>query len=166
MVDENFLTGIFEHNNWANAQIIQACAALSPGQLDAQPRSATMGSIRRTLTHLVEAQVYYLALLTQPAETLDSVQLSFADLQQAARESGVGLLGLAHSEYAQPLPARIQMGAEESVEPWVVMLQAVNHATEHREQIKSMLSALGNTPPEVDGWTYGVVTGAFITSSD
>ncbi|MGW8251556.1 MAG: DinB family protein, partial [Anaerolineales bacterium] len=72
----------------------------------------------------------------------------------------------AHSEYAQPLPARIQMGAEESVEPWVVMLQAVNHATEHREQIKSMLSALGNTPPEVDGWTYGVVTGAFITSSD
>ena len=46
------------------------------------------------------------------------------------------------------------------IEPWVVMVQAINHASEHREQIKSMISAVGMTPPRVDGWQYGRVTGA------
>jgi uncharacterized damage-inducible protein DinB len=42
------------------------------------------------------------------------------------------------------------------------MVQIINHATEHREQINSMLSALGVTPPDLDGWSYGEVTNALI----
>jgi uncharacterized damage-inducible protein DinB len=48
------------------------------------------------------------------------------------------------------------------VEPWVVLLQVINHATEHREQIKSMLSALGLTPPEIDGWDFGLTENALV----
>jgi uncharacterized damage-inducible protein DinB len=48
------------------------------------------------------------------------------------------------------------------VEPWVVLVQIINHATEHREQISSMLSALGVTPPILDGWAYGEATNALI----
>ena len=51
------------------------------------------------------------------------------------------------------------------MEPWVVMVQAINHATEHREQIKSMLSALGVTPPDIDGWSYAEVTKALVPIS-
>jgi uncharacterized damage-inducible protein DinB len=40
---ENFLVKLFEHNNWANRQSIQACAALSDEQLDAEPQSAASG---------------------------------------------------------------------------------------------------------------------------
>jgi uncharacterized damage-inducible protein DinB len=40
------------------------------------------------------------------------------------------------------------------------MVQAINHATEHREQINSMLSTLGMTPPDLDGWSYGEVKNA------
>ena len=46
---ENFLEKLFEHNNWANQKIIQACYALSDEQLDAEPHSVTKGNIRRTL---------------------------------------------------------------------------------------------------------------------
>jgi len=49
--------------------------------------------------------------------------------------------------------------------PWVVMLQVVNHATEHREQIKSMLSALDVTPPDIDGWDYAEANNALIPIS-
>ncbi len=45
---ENILGKLFEHNNWANLRIIQACSALSDEQLDAEPQSATKGSIRRS----------------------------------------------------------------------------------------------------------------------
>jgi len=48
------------------------------------------------------------------------------------------------------------------VEPWVIILQAVNHATEHREQINSMLSALQLPHPDLDGWTYGEAAQALI----
>jgi uncharacterized damage-inducible protein DinB len=44
----------------------------------------------------------------------------------------------------------------------MVLVQVINHATEHREQIKSMLSALGVTPPDIDGWDYGEATQALI----
>ena len=65
---ENFLTKLFEHNIWTNNKIIQVCATLSDEQLDAEPQSATQGSIRSTLLHLVSSQRGYLALLTQPVE--------------------------------------------------------------------------------------------------
>jgi uncharacterized damage-inducible protein DinB len=42
------------------------------------------------------------------------------------------------------------------------MVQVINHATEHREQITSMLSALGVTPPNLDGWSYGEVAKALL----
>lgn len=45
------------------------------------------------------------------------------------------------------------------------MLQVINHATEHREQIKSMFSALGMTSPDIDGWDYGEVTNALVPMS-
>jgi hypothetical protein len=45
------------------------------------------------------------------------------------------------------------------------MLQVINYATEHREQIKSMLSALGVIPPDIDGWDNGEDTNAFVPIS-
>ena len=61
---ENCLVKLFEHNNWANHKIIQACYVLSDEQLDAEPHSVPKGNIRETLTYLVAAQPGYLALLT------------------------------------------------------------------------------------------------------
>jgi len=154
----SFLVKLFEHNNWANDQIIRACSALSDEQLDAEPRSATKGSIRQTLTHLVSSQQGYLSLLTLPVDARSKVRPVFAELQESARISGEGLLALARDEPTKPQKARLQTTDGYFVEPWVVMVQAINHATEHREQINSMLSAFGITPPDLDGWAYGEAT--------
>ena len=152
---ENSLVKIFEHNNWANQQILQACSALSDEQLDAEPQSATRGSIRLTLIHLVGAQQNYLALLTMPFVARPATRPAYAELQESMRLSGEGLLAVARGESSQPLSSRVQTRDGYLVEAWVIMVQAINHATEHREQIKSMLTSLGVTPPEIDGWSYG-----------
>ena len=161
---ETVLAKVFAHNNWANSQIIQACSALSDEQLDAEPQSATHGSIRRTLVHLVTAQQGYLRLLTLPLEDrLDPVAPPpFAELQRLASTSGEALLALARDEASILTNGRIQTQDGFFVEPWVVMVVVINHATEHREQISSMLSALGVTPPNLDGWSYGEVTKALL----
>ena len=161
---ENFLVKLFEHNNWANLQIIQACSSLSDAQLDAEPQSVTKGSIRRTLLHLVHSQLGYLSLLTMPVDKRPDVAPTLAELQESARISGEGLLALARGAQ-KPFESRLTTKDGFYTEPWVVMVQIINHATEHREQIKSMLSALGMTPPDIDGWDYGEVTNALVPIS-
>ena len=160
---ENFLVRLFEHNNWANGRMIEVCSTLSDEQLDAEPQSATKGTIRSTLSHLVTSQRGYLALLTLPVEERPTTPLAFGELQQSARLSGEGFLTLLRD--GKIPTTRLQTRDGYSVEPWVVMLQIINHATEHREQIKSMLSALGVTPPDIDGWDYGGVTNALVPIS-
>ena len=161
---ENILVKLFEHNNWANLRIIEACSALSDEQLDAEPQSATKGSIRLTLSHLVNSQRGYLSLLTLPVEARHHAPPTFAGLQESARISGERLLELARDESKLP-QTQLQTTDGYFVEPWVIMVQIINHATEHREQISSMLSALGVTPPDLDGWAYGFVTNALIPIS-
>ena len=161
---ENFLEKLFEHNNWANQKIIQACYALSDEQLDAVPQSVTKGTIRRTLLHLVHSQLGYLSLLTMPVDQRPDVAPTFAEFQESARLSGEGLLALARGEQ-KPFSSRLTTRDGFYTEPWVVMLQAINHATEHREQIKSMLSALGVAPPDIDGWDFAEASNALVPIS-
>ena len=78
---------------------------------------------------------------------------------------GKGLLALTRDETGEGLTTPLQTTDGYVVEPWVVMLQVINHATEHREQIKSMLTALGVTPPNIDGWRYGEAANALTPSS-
>jgi uncharacterized damage-inducible protein DinB len=159
---ENFLVKIFEHNNWANQKIIEACYALGEEQLDAEPQSITKGTIRGTLVHLVSSQESYLRTLTLPLEErLHPRTVPFVELEESARISGEGLLALASGEQ-KPFEARLKTRDGFYTEPWVVMLQVINHATEHREQIKSMLSALRVTPPDIDGWDYAIATNTLV----
>lgn len=162
---EKILARLFEHNHWANLQIIQTCSALSDEQLDAESQSATKGSIRLTLWHLIETQQSYLSQLTgmEPHFNQQS-PTNFAELLESAKMSGEGLVALARDETSESLTTKIQ-DDEYSVEPWVVMVAAISHAAEHREQINSMLSALGVTPPRLDGGAYGMAANAVIPIS-
>jgi len=160
---EHILGRLFEHNNWANRRIIEVCLALADEQLDAEPQTVTKGSIRQTLIHLVRAQQNYLRTLTLPLEARpDSTPVAFADLQESANSSGERLLALARNESSKFPQTQLQTRDGHLVEAWVLMVQIINHADEHREQICSMLTSLGITPPDLDGWSYGEVTNALI----
>ena len=161
---EDFLEKLFEHNNWANQKIIEVCATLRDEQLDSEPQSVTKGTIRRTLLHLVHSQQGYLLLLTMPVDNRLNAAPTFAEFQESARKSGEGLLALARGDQ-KPFASRLQTTDGFYTEPWVVMLQVINHATEHREQIKSMLSALGVDTPNIDGWDYGEAGNALVPIS-
>src|SRR6266540_6206998 len=117
-MSENYLVKLFEHNNWANQKIIEACYALRDEQLDAEPQSVTRGTIRRTLLHLVHSQAGYLSLLTLPVEERSDPTPTFAELQESARLSGEGLRVLARGEQ-KPFNARLQTKDGFYTELWV-----------------------------------------------
>jgi uncharacterized damage-inducible protein DinB len=160
MMNENYLARIFEQNNWANQEIIKVCLTLSDEQLDAPPTSATYGSIRETLLHLIASQKGYLRTLLLPLEDRrDPVTLTLEEVKESATESGQAFLALVYDSSSIDGKTQLVTRDDYIVEPWVLMVQVINHGTEHREQIKSMLNALGITPPQTDGWYYGEATG-------
>lgn len=86
-------------------------------------------------------------------------RLDFDGLRESARVSGGELLLLVE---ARSFPQSTNRKEGYAFKPWLVMVQVINHATEHREQIKSMLGSPGLEPPRTDGWGYGPVSGALI----
>jgi uncharacterized damage-inducible protein DinB len=42
------------------------------------------------------------------------------------------------------------------------LLQAVNHGTEHRSQIATILTRIGEQPPPMDGWTFFLDSGLMV----
>ena len=160
---ENNLVRLLEHNNWANLRVLEACESLSDEQLEFQPKSAVHGTIRDTLRHLVTSQEDYLWMLTKfdhPPER--DTQLTILELREIALQSGDELIALVQGSAEVVLSSRIALNDGYSVDPWVILTQVINHATEHREQIKSILSSLGVEPPRIDGWLYGRLSNALI----
>lgn len=153
---ETILEHLLAHNNWANLRILDACAALSDEQLDFQPAAAVRGTIRETLHHLVTSQEDYLWLLTRfdhPPER--EPVLTLPDLRAIAAQSGAELAALAPGAADAAFNSPLTLSDGYRVAPWVILTQVINHATEHREQVKSILSALGIEPPRIDGWLFG-----------
>jgi len=162
-MNANVLTRLFEHNNWANRRTLEACAALNDEQLDAEPRSPAFGTIRRTLSHFVRAQQNYLRHITrvEPPFTWEwEAPPPMEKLRESLERSGEGFLDIARDEPGRVPKSRVETRDGSMVEPWVLLVQAINHATEHREQISSMLTTLGVTPPDNDGWSFAEATNA------
>jgi uncharacterized damage-inducible protein DinB len=162
---QDFLAKLIEHNNWANQQVIRACSALDEDQLDATPLSPAQWSIRQNLVHLVECQEGYLSLLTLPPEKRNSPSVPFDVLEESARSSGQELLAIAQGKVASQLAGQVRTLDGYRAEPWVVMVQAVNHGAEHRKQIAGLLRALGVDPPGLDGWSFGEATDALVRTT-
>lgn len=163
-MNENYLEKLCDHNNWANILIIEACSTLSAEQLDATPQSVTKGSIRVTLTHLVSSQHNYLSLLTLPVAERKSIAPQFNELMDMAKKSGEALSALARDP--SHLKERLHTTDGYYVEPWLVFVQLINHAAEHREQICCMLTDFGVTAPTLDGWEYGFATNTLVKITD
>jgi uncharacterized damage-inducible protein DinB len=107
-------------------------------------------------------------MLTLPVEErieLKAPDVTFDEIEKAAIYSGEAFITLARDTSRIFNEMQIQQPDGYVVEPWAIIVQAINHADEHREQIKSMLTALGVTPPRIDGWKYARVTEALTPSS-
>ncbi|HUG16969.1 MAG TPA: DinB family protein [Thermomicrobiales bacterium] len=151
------LVEIFRHNAWANQRLFDACDGLSDAQLDATV-VGTFGSIRNTLEHIVGAQERYVAALgeTGPVDVLRERDLisGLAELRDAARTSSEALIELATHAQSGATVTTAYRGEDYTLPVWLLLVQAINHATEHRAQVAAILTQQGIQPPSMDGWTY------------
>ncbi|MFL5732733.1 MAG: DinB family protein [Chloroflexia bacterium] len=166
--DTSVLTRLFNHNTWANLKLLDFCAGLSEEQLDATV-IGSFGSIRDTLVHFVSSEVDYVNLATDrlPAVPLPGDDFrGFEALNEGVRWAGDELLGLAIAARADSLVRVTRPGEPIFEYPLAgLMVQVLNHSTEHRTQISTIITQLGIEPPALSGWKYMREMGEFRTEN-
>ncbi|MGH2536685.1 MAG: DinB family protein [Candidatus Promineifilaceae bacterium] len=156
------LSEIFKHSRWANLGLVDFCARLDEALLAAEPLAGGVyGPVQSTLRHIANAERRYLGWLAnrpytyltaegQPEPDLETIRRSLA-------ETGQEFVALA----AEPPERQRARGLDpDDGEPYdvpasLLLVQAINHASEHRAQVMVVLTQHGVEPPELDGWTYG-----------
>lgn len=149
------LPNFFEYNLWANLRLLEACAPLSDAQLGATT-VGTFGSIRETLIHLFAAEEGYVRSFTGIAPTPRLSELAtfpgFDELRRRAERSGKALINIAEQGDLDQI-FYLDGGTYESP-AIIVLIQALNHAIDHRSQIATLMSVQHIEPPGLDGWSY------------
>lgn len=150
------LTTLFSHHVWANLCLLERCAELTREQLDATIPGA-FGSIHDTLQHIVTSEQSYFSRIStgQPLRRPeDAPPLTMAEMMESIRRTGAGLIEWAPKVQASDMVQVDWDGTPRDVPKTILLTQVINHATEHREQIKAILTEIGIEPPDLQGWAY------------
>lgn len=151
----------FDHHVWATARVFEACRALSPEQLDA-PVPGVYGPPMATLRHLVDADAWYLAAVTEgdfvehdlTASSLDDLAAEMASHGAVWRDvtarSGDG---------SRVISQRSDNGWRTDAPLSLRFAQALLHGADHRSQLCTALTVCGCPVPDIDVWDYGMAHG-------
>jgi len=146
------------YNGWANAQLYDAAASLSPEQFHAD-RGAFFKSVKGTLNHLLVTDRIWQKRFTGEGEApdrLDAILFERFDELQAARIAEDARIvryvdGLDEGRLAGVIRYRRVSSPEEFVQPLApVLAHWFNHQTHHRGQAHALLTALTGSAPELD----------------
>lgn len=165
----DLVTDFYRQNEWANLQLIEVRRALTDEQLDATAPGA-FGSIRETLTHLVGAEAGNVSRLgATPRRALQSRGAAwpgFDVLDDIVRSSADGLIERAQAVGGSTIVVEEAPGARFEIEASVLLIQVINHSTEHRSQVCTILTRLGALPSTgdggqtiVDAWAWSAALG-------
>lgn len=146
----------FAHHVWATVQLIDACLALEPKQLETTA-PGTYGSMLDTARHLVGADASYLFVLNggRTAE-IEEDGMDLAQLRSVMVANGPAWSELLATDLdPEATVVRHRDDGSESHAPMSIRLaQAIHHGTDHRSQICTALTTLGVEPPEIDVWAF------------
>jgi uncharacterized damage-inducible protein DinB len=154
----NLIVELFKHNTMMNDRLVDVCRRLSDEQLGSTIEG-TYGTIGETLVHIAGGQNSYAARffgLERPERLAEDPFPGF-DMLVGHFARGNALLEEAAAE--ADTDGYVEVEGDDPVGKWrmhrsLLLLQAINHGTEHRSQVATILTKLGVTAPDMDGWTF------------
>jgi uncharacterized damage-inducible protein DinB len=148
---------VYHHNNWANATLVEFLES-QPAELLTATEPGAYGTIGETLTHLAAAQERYVGRLGSAASPTSLHETGgwpgFGRLRESLGWSGPLLLTAAASTPDDASLSTEYHGESVTLKLATVLAQAINHATEHRVNITTILAARGIEHPELDAWAF------------
>ena len=157
----------FRHNTMMNERLLEACRQLDASQL-AATATGTYGTIGATLVHIANAQLGYASRLLNVDRPEPLAEDPFPGFQILAERLALGNAQLEGAAQQTTVEDRkVQVKGDDPPGTWwmpvsLFLLQAVNHGTEHRSQVATILTQLGVKPPEMDGWEFFFASGHMV----
>jgi uncharacterized damage-inducible protein DinB len=152
----SLLQDAFAHHVWATLRVLDACAALTPDQLETSV-PGTFGSIIETLRHTVGADRSYLWVVAEGVlPEVDDASMDLPALRDVMAANGPAWAAyLAGDLDPQGFVVRHRDDGTESGAPLTIRLaQVIHHGTDHRSQVCTALTSLGIEPPAIDAWDF------------
>lgn len=146
----------FKHNVWANLEILDSCARLSDADLVATA-PGTYGPVRDTLVHLLASEGRYVGEFKGRTDDMLSEDLPFVGFEKLRLygvASGQALLEIVQTSPPDSVLRGTYRGQPYEMAASILLVQAINHATEHRMHIVSILNQRGVETPRLDGIRY------------
>lgn len=149
---------LFRHNSMMNRRLLEACRGLSPDQLEATV-PGTYGGIAATLVHIANSQMGYAGRFLGEARPEPLPERPFSGFERLAARFEDGNARLEQVAARHDAGHEVQISGDDPPGTWrmpasLLLIQAINHGTEHRSQVSTILTQLGIEPPSMDGWTY------------
>jgi uncharacterized damage-inducible protein DinB len=151
----NAIDVVVQHNSWATAQLIEYFRSMPPATLDLSA-PGTFGTIGATLAHIVGAERAYLARLKGETPTAGQGTQDLAQLAGEAKSLSEEFERLLQAGINPDLEVQTKLGPQTA---GILLAQIVNHATEHRAHVCTVLGAHGMQPPALDAFAYRAALG-------
>jgi uncharacterized damage-inducible protein DinB len=148
------LTTLFQHHLWANLTLFERCAALTDDELEATIPGA-FGSIYKTLQHIATSErSYFSRISTGLRYPGDDRPATIAEMIDLLRQTGLGLIEWVPKIRPTDAVEVDWDGTPRNAPKTILLTQALQHAAEHREQIKAIMTEIGIEPPDLQGWEF------------
>ena len=149
-MNRSLLDDAFAHHVWATLRLSDACLALSPAPLDAAV-PATDRSILATMRHVIGSDSFDLFVASgERGSFIRADRMELAELRAAMEDIGTGwsrLLDEGIDADAVLREVDPDDGYQKHAPMGIRLAQALHHGTDHRRQICTARSALGNRRP-------------------
>jgi uncharacterized damage-inducible protein DinB len=150
----------FAHHIWATLRLIDACLPLSPEQLEAGA-AGTYGSVLSTLRHIVESDSFDLSVVSdEKIAEVDEDSIGLAELRTVTVDAGAAWSRLLATD---PDPGAVLLEKDDDFERLasigIRLAQALDHGSEHRSQVCTILTSMGVQPPKIDVFDFGLENG-------
>jgi uncharacterized damage-inducible protein DinB len=150
------ISKLLAYNRWANANMLEPVAAVSPEEWDRQ-LGGSFGSLHGTLTHLYAGEWIWLERASGrspkalPSEadlpTLGALRAAWSSVEAKLEELARGLPA---ADLSRPVRYTNFVGETWTYTLADILFDLVNHSTYHRGQVATLLRQLGKIPLSTD----------------
>lgn len=153
----NLWSNIYRHHRWSNRVLIDFLARLNDEQL-ALMVPGTYGNSLDTIRHVVSSNADYVRIIPDTPEVPQLAQDGhfggWDELRAVAESADSALIHYVDGLFDDLFFVDIDDGEAFELTRSMLLGQIIHHATEHRSQIRTTLSAHGITPPEISVWAW------------
>jgi uncharacterized damage-inducible protein DinB len=156
------LLDAFRHNAWATRQQLVRCRTLTPEQRETTV-IGVYGNPIATLWHIISSEAGYYFRLSDMAPDWDRRAAEPPEMDELMRRAE-DMAARWDAFLTTPFDAERLLvyewedGTRKNVPAGVVLAQAIHHGSDHRSQINTILTVLGDEPPELGVWDYAEAT--------